>query len=334
VNSAGSAGVGIGGLLVTGGDGGTAGENCGLQFFDLERKNPDLLLILDRSASMIRDIADEDIAAGSGIRSEWDLTVPPVVTAVQETDASINWGVKTYPDAGDACTTGSVTTTIHVPVAPMNAGNVVGEVNTTTPDGNGTPTGAAIDAGVAHLQGLASDADKYIVLATDGVPSCGPGPTESTDSARPYAVSAAAASFAAGIPVFVIGVATTKDTANESLNDVAVAGGVPSPAANPLSPQYYLAESPEELLTAFRAITGEIATCLFPLNPPPPVPENIAVEVNGRRLEQDTTRASGWDYTDAQYSAVEVFGADCEEIKISAANMVQIIFGCPDIPIP
>jgi hypothetical protein len=43
---------------------------------------------------------------------------------------------------------------------------------------------------------------------------------------------------------------------------------------------------------------------------------------------------NGWSYTDANASAVQVYGAWCDMIKASGANTVQIIYGCPDIDVP
>ena len=48
----------------------------------------------------------------------------------------------------------------------------------------------------------------------------------------------------------------------------------------------------DELVAALEAITGQIASCTFPLNPPPPVPNNVAVEVDGMRVARDPNQ--GW----------------------------------------
>ena len=86
---------------------------------------------------------------------------------------------------------GSVTSNIDVQVAPNNAAAVTAAITATTPDGNGTPTGDAINAAVAYLKKLTDTNPKYILLATDGEPSCAAIPTsESTTDARPYAVTA------------------------------------------------------------------------------------------------------------------------------------------------
>jgi hypothetical protein len=168
---------------------------------------------------------------------------------------------------------------------------------------------------------------KYILLATDGEPSC---PTPS-DAARTYAVQSVTDAASAGFHTFVVGVATTKATATTVLNQLALAGLEARPDPNPLATKYYLANTKDELVLALQAITGVVSTCLFPLNSKPPVPNNIAVKVDGTKSPQDTTHMDGWDYTGPEQTAVEVFGSWCEKIKTAGANKVEIIFGCPGV---
>lgn len=310
-------------------------DSCGIQEFDLERKPPEILLVLDRSASM----KDEPNGA-DGDTSKWELTAPAVTQVIQETDAGLAWGLKLFPvgQDTDACSAETIVDDIHVPVAPMNAVNVVAAVEGTQPEGDGTPTGDAILSATAYLQELAltSNAPKSILLATDGEPSCSPSGEDQGD-ARPYAIDAVAAALDAGFPTFVVGVNTTKDSATETLNAMAVAGGYPRDAMG-ADPEeailYYLANTQAELTDALRAITGIVATCVFTLDPPPPAPNNIAVDFNGMRTPHDPNREEGWDYTSDDFSTVEVFGSYCDQIQNEAQNQVQFLFGCPGEPIP
>lgn len=322
-------------ITITPGAGSAGEESCGIQSFDLERKPTEVLLVLDRSASMQDppDGVDTDM-------QKWELTAPAVIGVVQETDSGISWGLKLFPEGQDtgACDAETIVDTIHVPIAPMNAANVVAAIQATQPEGDGTPTGDAIDAGVAYLQTRMNDNPKYILLATDGEPSCAGVDNEGQDDARPYAIDAITRALAAGFPTFVVGVNTTKDSATDTLNAMAMAGGVPRPpdSVNPLAMNlaFYLANTQAELADALRAITGEIASCVFPLNPPPPVPDNIAVDVNSMRSPQDPARADGWEYTSDDHTGLEVYGSWCDLIKGAGQNQVQILYGCPNEPIP
>jgi hypothetical protein len=304
--------------------------NCGLQTYAVARRPADMLLVLDRSGSM-QETPDGDDDAVPGA-SKWDLTVPALNQVIRETDASVSWGMKLFPEGqdNDQCSPATLSDTIHVPIAPANGSAVIGAIAATTPEGDGTPTGDAIHAAIRYLSALATPDRKYIVLATDGEPSCSPS-GEGQDDARPYAVDAVRQAFAAGFPVFVVGVATTKDSATEALNDMAVAGGAPRSDPNPLANRYYLANTQSELVSALRAITGEIASCVFPLTTPPPVPNNIGVKVDGTLLLRDPSGKDGWEYTSAALSEVEVHGPWCDRIQSAVSADVQVIYACEGV---
>lgn len=311
----------------TTGTGGAVEEpNCGEEHFNQEATPAEVLLVLDRSASMQDPPSDDETL------SKWELTVPAVNEVVLGTDTLVHWGLKTFPESQDtdACAPETISDVIHIPIAENNAQVVVDAINATTDEGDGTPTGDAINAAVAYLDTLTTQNPKFILLATDGEPSCSPS-GEGQDDARPYAVDAVSAALTAGYPTFVVGVATTKDSATEALNDMAVAGGRPRTGGD-LS--YYLATTGAELVDALNSIVeGQIATCVFPLASVPPVIDNIGVKVNGVLVPQDTTKTNGWDYVDDTHTAVEVYGTWCEDIKTKAANQAEIIFGCPGVEI-
>ncbi len=173
--------AGTGGVLSIGGTGG--GQTCGLQKFDVERKPAEILLLLDRSKSMIEDTTSD------GVTLKWNAVLPALKQVIKDTDAAVSWGLKTFPEgAGSECVAGSVTNGVVVPVAPMNAAAVVAALNDTSnqatqPQGNGTPTGDAITAAYTYLSKLTSTNPKYILLATDGAPSCA-GTTKDSSTAR------------------------------------------------------------------------------------------------------------------------------------------------------
>ena len=321
----GSGASGAGGTIVVPTDsGGADAPECGGETFPLERKPAKVLLVLDRSGSM------EDPPDGaSASTTKWDLVVPSLNQVISQTDAQIPWGLKTFPE-GDVeyCT---VTDAIDVQVAANNATAVTGAITRTTPRGNGTPTGDAMKAAVKYLQSLdaAGDTDqKYILLATDGEPSCVGGSETSQDTARPYAVQAVTDAVTAGYHTFVIGVSTTKTTARQALNDMAVAGQEARPDPNPLATKFYLANTQSELVAAMSAITGAVVDCRFSLSTPPPSGEHVGVRVGA-----EVVPAESWDFTGADKRTVEVTGEWCERIKTGNADSVRIVFGCPRDPV-
>jgi hypothetical protein len=300
------------------------GEKCGEHHFDLERKPAELLLVLDRSASM-KDAPD----GASDATTKWDLVVPAVNQVISETDTTISWGLKTFPEGdGDECVATGVTSHIDVELTALNAARVTAAVTATTPEGNGTPTGDAVTQGAMYLQSLTDSNPKYILLATDGEPSC-PKPS---DSAHAFAVESVGKAAAAGIHTFVLGVSTTKKSATGVLNDMAIAGMEPRISdPNPLLQRFYLANSKDELVNSLKLITGQISGCTFSWDRPPPVPDNIAVKVGGVKAPHDPN--DGWEYLGDDHRSIEVRGRWCEEIKTTASNLVEIVFGCPNVEI-
>ena len=173
-----------------------------------------------------------------GVTLKWDAVLPALKKVIMDTDALVSWGLKTFPEGtGSACVAGSVTNNVVVPIAPMNAAAVVGALNdpanaATKPQGNGTPTGDAVTAAFNYLRTLTSTNPKYILLATDGAPSCA-GTSEGGDAARTYAYTHVMAAATASPPIytFVVGVATNSSSETSTLNMLADAGGRPRPRA-------------------------------------------------------------------------------------------------------
>ncbi len=327
--SGGSSNLGSGGSLNLGPDQGSAGEpdvangECAQQSFVLSSKPADVLLVLDRSKSMIEHTVPPNGA------TRWGAVVPALTSVVSDTDASVAWGLKLFPEGeGSECIASSVTAAIPVEIAGGNAANISAAIMATQALGNGTPTGAAIAAGTAYLQSRGVG-NQFMVLATDGDPSCPSG-----DAAEALAVSSISAALAAGFPTYVIGVL---DPASDKgkfpvLNQMAEAGGT-ARSDNPVADKFYQAYSQEELVSALKAVTGEVVSCVFEFTGRPPAPDNIAVKINGERVEQDGTRSEGWAYTSDAYLALELFGSACQQVKATTENKVDIIFGCEGEPI-
>jgi hypothetical protein len=319
----GASGAAGSGIIVDSGGGGDALE-CGGETFPLERKPAKVLLVLDRSGSM-----EEPPDGSTTNESKWQLTVPSLNEVIGNTGAQIQWGLKTFPEGDEAYCT--VTDAIDVQLAANNASAVTGAISTTTPKGNGTPTGDAMKAAVKYLAQLdaAGDTDqKYILLATDGEPSCVGGSETSQETARPYAVQAVTDAANAGYHTFVIGVSTTKTNARQALNDMAIAGQEARPDPNPLATKFYLANTRTELIAAMSAITGSVVDCRFSLSSPPPDGERVGLRLGGQVVPSDA-----WDFTSPDKRTVEVSGEWCDRIKSGSADALRIIFGCPTDPV-
>lgn len=335
---------GSAGTISVSGTGGTAGGECGVQTFNLERKPAEVLLVLDRSNSM--EEPPEDYTRPDGTPEtdkKWDLIIPALRRVVEETNEMVSWGLKVFPEGefAGACVAGTVTPTIDVEIAENNAQAVIDRIDATNNHGDGTPTGDAIKRAVEYLQSRASlnDYRRYILLATDGEPSCinvtetsGPA-DDDQETARPYAIDAINAAADATFNTFVVGVGTNKESAVDTLDQMAAAGRQTANCANPLDPCFFLGNSQDELVGALRSIATVVSTCVFPLTATPPDANNVRVMLSGEKIERDPTRQNGWEYQDAGQTIVEVYGPACDDIKQTGAAEVAIRFGCPDVDV-
>ena len=95
-------------------------------------------------------------------------------------------------------------------------------------------------------------------------------------------------------------------------------------------PKYYAVANRQEFVKSLGLITG-IVTHLA-LSSPPPAPDDVAVKVDGAKINRDPARMDGWQYSDDKKS-VQIFGATCDRLKAGTAKDVNITYGCPGIVI-
>jgi len=345
-SSSGQGGTGNGGKGGSGGSKpatGTGGDfaddgglQCGYQNFNLVPKEAEVLVVLDRSQSMLDDLQDQK-PTGPTDPTKWSQVIPALVQVITMAGKDISWGLKTFPEDGSECAQATVTNNIDVQITAGDAQAVATAIMGVMALGNGTPTAAAVTIAANYLKMRQTNTQKFILLATDGQPSCagtaGSLSADSNGNSRTDAVSAVTAAAQAGVNTFVVGVATKKND-DATLNNLANAGLEARNDPNPLATKYYLAATQAELVTALNSIIGVVSTCLFNLTTKPPDPQKVAFKLGSTRLPQDTTHMNGWDYTDANMSGIKVYGAACDMIQAAAANSVMIILGCPDLPPP
>jgi hypothetical protein len=329
------AGVGGAGVMI-----GAGGSECGHMVFDVNRKPVEIFLVLDRSASM-EDGLNDSVGVSATNPTKWSQVIPALSTTIQQADPTISWGLKAFPEkGGGSCASDTVTTKIDLQIASGNKAQLNSAVLGLVDNGDGTPTGAAVRVATNYLKQLSmtDDSRKYILLATDGEPSCsgsaGALMGGNTTAAHADAVTAVGEAANDGFHTFVVGVATSKPNDITTLNMLAVAGLEPSADTRPGATRFFLASSQAQLAATLEGIVNPVASnCVFPLNTKPPVPDNIAVKVNGTKSPQDTGHADGWDYTDAALTGLQVYGSWCDMIK-SNGNKVEITYGCLNEIIP
>ena len=300
----------------------TADSNCGIITSQTTRSPVDVLLVLDRSGSMEYSITEDCYCAtqttmyGSlcadttNCTTRWSALRPAVRTTLS-TSTYVNWGLKLFPSdgAGQNCT---VNTTMTVPVAADSATNVASAVEATQ-DEYSTPTAAALDTATTYLKTLNDSNKKFILLATDGEPNCGGNPARVATDGLSGANTAAAAAYAAGFKVYVVGIGPQLP----NLTQLAQNGG---------TTDFYPVDSTQALVDALSSISKLVGSCSFKSDKAPPDQDNVAVYVNGKKVAQDTN--NGWTFG-ASPQEIVLTGDYCSQMSSGDAADVQILFGCP-----
>jgi hypothetical protein len=340
-----STGIGgsIGNPTGSGGTGNTVTNTCGEQVHEADKLPPDILIVLDRSGSMDNDINDKGCGTGGksgsssggcGTNSKWGLMTPAIKQVVAATDTGVNWGLKFFADPGDSgC---GVNNSASVAIGAMNGSKVSTAIDGQTnalggiSNGSRTPTRLAINGAVTYLNGVKDGNPKYILLATDGLPNCMPGNSSTGADDSAGAIQAVKDAKTAGIPTFVVGIATTgMGTADTTLSSMANAGGYPHAG----SPAYYSVSSTSEFVSVLQSLVGVAATCTFAVGNPPTSDgttsrSRIDVYGDGTLIPRDTSHANGWDYTDSTMTSLIVYGATCDQIKAGTIKSVSVKFQC------
>jgi hypothetical protein len=322
----------VGGGAAQNGHAAVTGMNCAMVQQPLAKLPPDILIILDASGSMNNDISDANCGNnGCGATSKWAQMTPAINTVVNMTQGTVNWGLKFFADTDATCGVGN---TVAVPIGANNATPVANAImgrtsaNGGVTNGSRTPTRLAEDAGAAYVRGLNDQNPRFILLATDGLPNCAPGASDTAADDSAGAVMAVANAASMGVPTFVVGVATSgMGTADTTLSNMATAGGYPRAG----SPAYYNVGSTAEFVSVLQTLVGVAGSCTFTVPTAPSSDTDaahIGVIVDGKELTKDTSHANGWDYTSTGMTAVQVYGPTCDAIMNGSAKKVEIVFKC------
>jgi von Willebrand factor type A domain len=288
------------------------GKLCGSDEYVLPKFTADVLVLLDHSGSM-----GQRPGTGAGGATKWEDAAAAVKATVAES-SNLSWGLKLFPTGAQAC---GASPTVEVPVSGTSAAAIRASIDGAGAPTGGTPTTATVQAATAYLRSLTFPFPRYIVLATDGAPTCLGDSAQMRDDAR--AIAAIEEAAAAGFNTYVIGIATAPAD-NDTLNRMAEAGGTARPGAT----RYYPASNRAELNAALDAITASLITCVFPLAHRPPDPSFVTVTVGGAPILRDPSHRQGWDYSNGE-TAIQVYGQACESLKKGTVQGAGIFYGCP-----
>jgi hypothetical protein len=286
---------------------------------------PDILILLDRSGSMEWD-APGTCRSQCGANSRWRQVTDALNQVVPMTDTIVNWGLKFF-GSGNSC---AVNDTPEVPIGPGNGAMIMTRIGMTM-TGSATPTRLGVNAGAAYMATLTDTNPKYLLLATDGEPTCNPDLTPPTNmnmnmSDAAGAQQAVTNAFGMGFKTFVVGVGDTGGAA--TLDQMAINGGMPQTGG---ATSFYQVTDTASLVAALNTILGRVGSCQFNIGMAPNSStsnDKIDVFGDGVPISRDPSHVDGWDYSNAEHTAIEVYGPRCDAIKAGSTMNVTVTFRC------
>jgi hypothetical protein len=297
-------------------------------------KSPEILIVLDRSGSMIQNV------------DRWGPSANAVKKVTSELTETVKFGLMLFPapsadmpnddddDDDDpfggifggggggggggppmaSCTPGM----IDVPVKLSSAKEISDKLDVSRPDRNGsTPTAATLDAALATLDDPpCPDCEvgpKYVLLVTDGQPTCGAGGFMGT----PEDVAATSAAIdkltAQGIKTYVVGYSIDAAVA-PTMDQFAMHGG---------TERYLPVENEQSLVTELTRITGALVPCEYELAMPIEKPEFVRVRIDGT----DYKFGEDWDI-DGQKIVLRADAAACLKLRDAKIHDLKITKEC------
>jgi von Willebrand factor type A domain-containing protein len=300
------------------GSGSGPDANCPAVHLQTMPVTPSIDLVVDRSGSMtMTDITPSRFQAiDTGL-------FDPATGAVTATQANVYFGEILF--AGDQ-TPCLFLNGFTAPRALNNAAALKTLLESHPPNNGSTPTSNAVQAATADFMAAPPPAGSppVILLATDGQPnSCSNGPDAGAS------VNAAKAAYAAGIRLFILGLALAGT--NQYLQDMANAGtGKPTgqaPGCAGCAP-FYTANNPAQLSAGLNSIINGVLSCDLTLNGmvDPATAQNGQVTLNGMSLMYGTQ----WTI-DPNGMVIHLVGTACDTLKNTPGSTVDAAFPCGSV---
>jgi hypothetical protein len=279
--------------------------NCASIVEPLVREVPEVLVLVDHAAP----------ASLTAVLAE----------VVSATTARVAWGLEVFGDPNGSCNLGE-----GVVVTPGSdkAGAIVAALDGLGGGASGpgpSPVRAAEADAASYLAGRGDESPKYILLASDGSPSCLPGSADLGADDSAGAAAEIGAAMTAGTPTFVVGPTAPAPHADATLAAMATAGGEP-PSDGTL---YFSPATAADLEAAFE--TRVAAACAFTLGAPPNnnvSTDYIDIFADGARIPKDTGHSEGWDYIDATHQAIQIYGSTCDAINSGSVMKLTATYAC------
>ena len=320
----------------------TCGETKTL--LDYDRRQADVLILFDRSESMTTEFTP-------GTR--YSVVAETLGNLVDVYQDKLRFGFQQFPDA-QPCPVGYAAGCCagppSVPVALSNAVTIRSAIAAAAPPGGSTPTAEALIRAGDYFAGLEDGiTDRYILLSTDGRPSCNTsGRLAEADVFDLDGNRVAGACYdalvevdrlvAAGVKVIVLGVGSglQDDPGGQPgcLEEMGRRGrgplSTPMPGTPPDRPWFFSGTDQDGLELALQQIFGGTVrpSCTLTLKAAPPDPDQVAVFVDGHQVPRN--RNYGWDYDSPDATQIiHFFGDYCRRIDRFQIAALEVRYGCP-----
>ncbi len=299
---------------------------------------PNMMLVLDKSGSMLTQW-DHDANINTAKITRWNSLYQTVETITTKFNDKINFGANLFPNKSaqqvytdKACL---VNAAVEIPVKPKNKAAILAGIpaagNMTI--AGGTPAAGGMSAALNHLKTLDPAVPRAVLLVTDGAANCTMGaPLPALFEAYDNNVHTIVndAWMKDKIPTYVVGIDTINMVSGNAqdgspdginpytkLNELATQGGKPK---NDPAEKFYNANNQIELGAALDAIVADALSCVIPLDSEPAKPELTTVKINGVLVPHvmDCTKENGWVYTkpNGPYDEIQLCGTQCASLKM------------------
>jgi hypothetical protein len=288
---------------------------------------PNVMLVLDKSGSMVNYTWDDDGTDQTAEVTRWASLHATVNSITSQYQNGMSMGLTLFP-AIEAEETYDGACLVHdapeVGVALGNAEAIMAAIPAADEMEihGATPATAGITTALAYLESLEDGLPAAMVLVTDGAANCGLG-TEGLDRFDLYdedlPLVVADAWERAGIPTYVIGIDIDEvnehpfTNPREKLHEVAQLGGVPRAG----EVGFYDATSAEALMVALDDIASSVS-CTVQLGKAPSGPDQLVVSIDGELIPQleSCEDGDGWTFSNPEgaLDQIELCNAACDTL--------------------
>ncbi len=328
-------------------------QNCGASSLQANPRPVNVVIVLDRSASM------DTALSATEPTTRWQAMREALKTALSAVEDKVAFGLKLFPDSSQDCAVTQPGLAVNLAVGSSSVADIDQAIAAATP-GGGTPIAEAlkqVDDYFTTGAGANLEGDRVVLLATDGAPNCNSAvtcdsaacipniehpmvdpsinmcqgdPGQCLDDTR--AEQQVKALIAHGVKTAVVGIPGTEYTQYKTILDkLGTAGGLSNPDPNfdyfPVS----AASGVAGLESTLANITANlIVSCRLQLTSEPPEMGLLNVVIDNNTVPQAST--DGWSI-DASTSppTVVLSGTTCDYMEQHGAQSVNITYGCPTV---